>query len=327
MGNPHIKNRSVREVEEKIAVREPYIQPKAKRKSSFAKMFKGNSPFWLNLMYLPALLLFCVFIFYPFINGLKISFTNWDGYSQTFSWVGWENYQRMFSDPNILTVIKNTLIYGVGSTLFQNVCGLLYALLLNQSIKFRGIVRTIVYLPVIISPLIMGFIWYFFFQFKGGALNDIVLLFQDEPLNLLADPKLNVWILTFVNTFQYMGIAMVIYLAGLQSIPSDYYEAAELDGASKFGQFWNVTLPLLMPSITINVVLNLIGGLKLFDVIVALTNGGPGYASQSLSTMMYKIYFASQDAGYAASLGNLMFVLISVISMSALVYLRKKEIA
>ncbi|GAA3329619.1 hypothetical protein GCM10020331_078450 [Ectobacillus funiculus] len=93
---------------------------------------------------------------------LKISFTNWDGYSQTFSWVGWENYQRMFSDPNILTVIKNTLIYGVGSTLFQNVCGLLYALLLNQSIKFRGIVRTIVYLPVIISPLIMGFIWYFF---------------------------------------------------------------------------------------------------------------------------------------------------------------------
>ncbi|GAA3329618.1 hypothetical protein GCM10020331_078440 [Ectobacillus funiculus] len=150
------------------------------------------------------------------------------------------------------------------------------------------------------------------------------MLFQDEPLNLLADPKLNVWILTFVNTFQYMGIAMVIYLAGLQSIPSDYYEAAELDGASKFGQFWNVTLPLLMPSITINVVLNLIGGLKLFDVIVALTNGGPGYASQSLSTMMYKIYFASQDAGYAASLGNLMFVLISVISMSALVYLRKK---
>jgi raffinose/stachyose/melibiose transport system permease protein len=317
----------VKRVEEKIVVSEQYVKPQVRNKSAFAKMFKRNSPFWLNLMYLPALVLFCVFIFYPFINGLKISFTNWDGYSQTFDWVGLDNYKRMLTDANIATVIKNTLIYGIGSTLFQNVLGLMYALLLNQSIKARGITRTIVYLPVIISPLIMGYIWYFFFQFKGGALNDIVLLFQDKPLNLLANPELNVWIITFVNTFQYMGIAMVIYLAGLQSIPKDYYEAAGLDGASAFGKFRHVTLPLLMPSITINIVLNLIGGLKLFDVIIALTNGGPGYASQSLSTMMYKIYFASQDAGYAASLGNLMFVLISVISISALIYLRKKEVA
>lgn len=328
LGNPPIKKwKGVRLMEETVVVRKNHAQPKAKGKTSFAKKFGKNSPFWLNLMYLPALLLFCVFIFYPFVIGLKISFTNWDGYSQAFAWIGLENYKRMLEDPNILTVVKNTLIYGVGSTLFQNAIGLLYALLLNQSIKTRGITRTIVYLPVIISPLNMGYIWYFFFQFNGGALNDIVLLFQDEPLNLLGNPKVNIWIITFVNTFQYLGIAMVIYLAGLQSIPKDYYEAADLDGASMFARFRHITLPLLMPSITINIVLNLIGGLKLFDVIVALTNGGPGYASQSLSTMMYKIYFASQDAGYAASLGNLMFFMISVISITALVYLRRKEIA
>lgn len=286
-----------------------------------------HSTFYLNLMYVPALLLFSVFIFYPFFKGIAISFTNWDGYSQSFNWVGFENYIRMFNDPNIATVVKNTLIYGIGSTILQNIIGLGYALLLNQSIKTRGITRTIVYLPVIISPLIMGYIWYFIFQVNGGALNDIILLFHDEPINFLANPEMNIWIITFVNTFQFLGIAMVIYLAGLQSIPKDYYEAANLDGASTLQRFWHITLPMLAPSITVNIVLNMIGGLKLFDVIIALTNGGPGYASQSLSTMMYQMYFARQDAGYAASLGILTFVLISIISLASLIYLRRKEIA
>ncbi|MCM3115363.1 sugar ABC transporter permease [Neobacillus sp. MER 74] len=277
-------------------------------------------------MYLPTLILFSAFIFFPFIKGIDISLTNWDGYSQEFRRIGLENYKRMLSDPDILNVIKNTFIYGVGSTLLQNIIGLGYAILLNQSIKGKGIVRTIVYLPVIISPLIMGYIWYFFFQYNGGALNDIILLFTDQPANLLADPKLNVWIITFVNTFQYIGVAMIVYLAGLQSISKDYYEAAQLDGASALSQFKNITLPLLAPSITINIVLNLIGGLKLFDVIKAMTDGGPGYASASLSTMMYQIYFARQDAGYAASLGNLMFVIICVVSLTALFYLRKREV-
>jgi raffinose/stachyose/melibiose transport system permease protein len=120
---------------------------------------------------------------------------------------------------------------------------------------------------------------------------------------------------------------MTIYLAGLQSIPQDYYEAADLDGASALQRFFHITLPMLAPSITINIVLNIIGGLKLFDVIIAMTNGGPGYASQSLSTMMYQTYFARQDAGYAASLGNLMFIIISIISLVSLVYLRRREIA
>ncbi|MFP4978703.1 carbohydrate ABC transporter permease [Paenibacillus sp. CN-4] len=276
-------------------------------------------------MYFPALILFAVFIFYPFINGIRISFTNWDGYSQSSAWVGLSNYKRLFTDPNIWTVVRNTLIYGIGSTILQNLIGLLYALLLNMSIKGKGIVRTIIYLPVIISPLIMGYIWYFIFQMNGGALNDIVKLFGGEPVNFLANPQWNVWLITFVNTFQFVGTAMIIYLAGLQSISAEYYEAASLDGASAWQQFKNVTFPLLAPSITINVVINIIGGLKLFDVIVALTNGGPGYASQSLSTMMYQMYFSRQDAGYAASMGNLMFFITSVIGIAALILLRKKE--
>lgn len=286
---------------------------------------KKNSPHWLNLMYLPAFLLFVVFIVYPFVNGLRISFTNWNGYSQTFDWVGLDSYRRMFTDPNFWRVFRNTLIYGMGSSLLENLFGLAYALLLNQKLLGRGFTRTVIYVPVIVSPLIMGYVFYFFFQFRGGALNDIVLLFQDKPLNLLADPHLNVWIITSVSAFHHVGTAMIIYLAGLQTISKEYYEAAEIDGASSWSRFLHVTLPLLMPAITVNIVLNLINGLKMFDAVVALTGGGPGYSSQSLSTMMYKMYFAAQDAGYAAALGNFMFVFIALISLTALSYLRRKE--
>jgi raffinose/stachyose/melibiose transport system permease protein len=286
-----------------------------------------NSPSSINLMYLPALLLFVLFIYYPFFQGIMISFTNWDGYSQLYKYIGLDNYKRMLSDHRIGTVIVNTLIYGIGSTVLQNAIGLAYALLLNYHIRGKTLIRTIVYLPVIVSPLVMGYIWYFFFQFNGGALNDIILLFRDKPINLLADTQLNVWIITLVNTYQFLGVAMIIFLAGLQSISKDYYEAAEMDGASGFSKFRNITLPLLAPAITINIVLNLIGGLKLFDVITALTNGGPGYASASLSTMIYQLYFAHQDAGYAAALGNFMFLLISVIGLTSLYLLRKKEVS
>lgn len=172
----------------------------------------------------------------------------------------------------------------------------------------------------------MGYIWYFFFQYQGGAINDIILLFHDQPSNLLGDPNLNVWIITFVNTYQYLGIAMVLYLAGLQSIPRDYYEAATIDGAGPLQRFAHVTWPLIAPAFTVSMVLNLIGGLKLFDVIVALTNSGPGYASASLSSIMYLLYFGREDAGYAATIGILMFIMISIVSITALLFLRKRRL-
>lgn len=287
------------------------------------KKRQESSLWW---MYLPALAAVCFFILYPFLNGVKISFTNWNGFSQTYDYVGFSQYSRMLKDPDTWLVVKNTLLYGVGSTVLQNVMGLGYALLLNQSIRLRNFTRTVVYLPVIISPLIMGYIFYFFFAFQGGALNDLLVFFGLEKINALGDPKVNIWLIVFVNTFQFVGIAMIIYLAGLQSISKDYYEAAQIDGASSFQQFKNITLPMLMPSITINVVINIIGGLKLFDVIVSLTGGGPGYASQSMSTFMYDLYFNRQDAGYAATQGVFMAIIILVLSLAALVYFKRKEI-
>ena len=287
------------------------------------KLKKHSSLWW---MYLPALFVVSFFIIYPFFDGLRISFTDWNGFSQTFNYIGFEQYKRMFNDPDTWIVVKNTLLYGVGSTLFQNLVGLGYALLLNQSIRFKAATRTIIYLPVIISPLIMGYIWYFFFAYQGGALNDVLMWLGFDAINILSNPDVNAWLIVLVNTYQFVGVAMIIYLAGLQSISKDFYEAANIDGASPWQKFKNITLPLLMPSITINIILNIIGGLKLFDVIISLTGGGPGNASQSLSTYMYDLYFARQNAGYAATQGVLMVAIILIITLFALYFLRRKEV-
>lgn len=280
----------------------------------------------MNLFYIPALLLFALFVIYPFIRGMFFSTTNWNGYSQVYKNVGLKNYLKMFSDKNFYTALKNTLIYGVGSTLLQNVLGLALALYLNSKFCGRSALRAIIYLPVMIAPLIMGYIMYFFFTYNRGALNDILQLLGKEPLDWMADGPRAVGIMTLVNALQFVGVSMVIYLAGLQNIPAMYYEAAAIDGVGVFSQFRYITLPLLYPAVQSAVVINLIGGLKLYDIISALTSGGPGYASHSLSTLIHRTYFGSENAGYASAIGLAAFVLILVLSTFVTQILAKKEV-
>ena len=280
----------------------------------------------MNLFYLPAIILFLIFVVYPFGKGIYLSFTNWNGYSQTYKMVGGANYLRMLTDKNVHRALINTIIYGGGSTLLQNVLGLGLALLLNQKFRGRGVMRTLVYLPVMIAPLIMGYIMYFFFSFDNGALNDILGLFGHRAVDWLASGTRGVAILTIVNSLQFVGISMVIYLAGLQGIPDMYYEAAAIDGVRLQQRFFYITLPLLMPAISSSVTINLIGGLKLFDIIMALTSGGPGYDTHSLSTLVHRTYFGSENAGYASAIGLVAFVLIMVLSNVVVKYLEKKEV-
>lgn len=280
----------------------------------------------VNLMYVPVLVLLLFFIVYPFCKGMRFSFTDWNGYSQKWNFVGLYNYKHIFENPDITNTIKNTFIYGFGSTLFQNIFGLCYALLLEKKIRGTKIARTIIYLPSMISGLIMGYIWYFMLKRSGGALPEIFAMLGLDFGDLLAKGNITVWIIVAVNVFQAAGGSMIFYQAGLQSISPTYYEAAELDGAGSIQKFFKITLPLLIPSIEFTIVLNLIGGFKLFDVIKSLTNGGPASTTESLSTLMYRMYFAKEQAGLAAALGNVMFVLIIVISLSALWFLRRKEV-
>lgn len=280
----------------------------------------------INLFYIPAIILFCGFVVYPFLQGIRLSFMNWNGYSQNMKFVGLKNYIRLFQDANVKTAFVNTLIYGVVSTIIQNILGLAYALFLNMNFKCRTIVRTIIYMPVMIAPLIMGYIMYFFFQYDGGAINDILIWLGKEPIDFLVNSNAAISIIVIVNSLQFVGVAMVIYLAGLQNVPAMYYEAAMLDGANFWERFRHVTLPLLMPAISSSTILNLIGGLKLFDLVMALTSGGPGFSTHSLSTLVTNQYFSAQSAGYASAIGIISFVLIMVISNVVTKYFDKKEI-
>ncbi|MEY8535561.1 sugar ABC transporter permease [Blautia pseudococcoides] len=289
-------------------------------------MSKKSRKSVINIFYVPAILLFLFFVIYPFAEGIRISFTNWNGYSQKYTYVKFDNYVKLLHDGNILTALKNTLIYGIGSTVVQNILGLGYAVLLNTKMKGRTVIRTVVYAPVMISGLVMGYIMYFLVQYDGGAVNDILAALGQAPVDWLSSGSRAVIIMTLINSIQYVGISMVIYLAGLQNISSQYYEAAAIDGVSRWQQFRYITVPLLIPAISSSVTLNLIGGLKLFDVIQALTKGGPGYASHSLSTLVANQYFQATNAGYSSTIGLFSFLLIMLLSNVVTSYFNKKEV-
>ena len=277
-------------------------------------------------MYLPAVALMIVFVIYPLIQGVHISLTNWNGYSQTYKYVGLQNYRKLFTDVMFHTAFRNTLVYGFGSALIQTGLGLLYALLLQDRFCGRTFARTVIYIPVMVSQLIAGYIWYFMVQYDQGAMNDIMLLLGAEPLDWMAQGARAVVIITLINGVQYVGKTMIIFIAGLNGIPTDYYEAASLDGAGAWQRFRYITLPQLLPALATNIILNLIGGLKLFGIVVSMTGGGPGYASHSLQTLINYTYFENQSAGYSAAIGLFTFVFIMFVSVVVRGYIEKKAV-
>lgn len=280
----------------------------------------------MNVFYIPALLLILFFVLWPLIEAFRISFTQWNGYSQDYKYIGLKNYLKLFKDSNFLIAFRNTIIYGFGSTLIQNLLGLAYAVFLNSRFKGHSVVRTFIYMPVMISSLIMGYIIYFFVQYNRGIFNEMIGIFGMVPIDWMASGTRGVIIITLMNSWQYVGIAMVIYMAGLQNIPQMYLEAAEIDGASPWQRFRHITFPLLLPSISSAVVLNLIGGLKLYDVIVSLSGGGPGFSTHSLASYVSNQYFKAQNAGYSAAVGIFTFLFIMVVSNIFTNYFSKKEV-
>ncbi len=260
----------------------------------------------MNLFYLPALILLLLFVAYPLGNAFYVSLLKWNGYSSHKTFIGIDNYVRLVKDPTFWSSFKNTLLYGFGSTFFQQVFGLLLAILVNSKFKGRNIVRTMVYLPAMMSGLVMGYIQYFFFQYDKGVVNEVLSWFGQAPVDWMGEGGRAVAIIIFINVWQFTGLSMIIYLAGLQGVSQTYYEAAMIDGANSHQLFWHITLPSIYPSIVSSVMFNLIGGLKLFDVIQAVTGGGPGNASHSLSSYLTREYFGAEKAGYAGAIGVFM---------------------
>jgi raffinose/stachyose/melibiose transport system permease protein len=265
-----------------------------------------------TFMALPAFLLFSVFFLYPLIKGIGMSLTDWDGISKA-SFIGLDNFKEFFKDLRAINDIKTTVLFALGSAPLLNIVGLIYALLMDSKFRGKGLARMIIYLPAIISPLIMGYIWYLLLQPGRG----FVYHFLDQLGkgswfgNWLGSYSSAMLVLILVNVWQYAGMTMVIYLAGLQAIPEELYEAAKVDGASFTKRLFYVTLPMLIPSIRINVVTNIIGSLSVFDIVMSLTGGGPGYATETLSIYIMRMCYGSKT-GYSTAVAIIMFFIILI---------------
>ena len=275
---------------------------------------------------IPAFLLIVIFMIVPLGNALRVSFFKWNGYSQKMKFIGLKNYRSLFSDKVFWRSTVNTFIYGFGSTLLQNIMGLSAAIFVNKEFKGRNFVRLILYMPIMISGVIMGAIQYYIFNYENGVLNNILNLFGVGNIYWMETGPRAVMIITLINSWQAMGFCMLIYLAGLQNIPKMYQEAALLDGATKRQIFFKVKLPLLMPAVTTAVITNLIGGFKLYDIIVTLTNGGPNRKSLSLSYYISLLYFSDEKAGYSSAVGIALFVIIFLVAVPINHYLRIREV-
>ncbi|MHA9742302.1 carbohydrate ABC transporter permease [uncultured Robinsoniella sp.] len=278
-----------------------------------------------QFMAIPAFTLFFVFFIYPLIKGIGMSFTDWDGIGKA-NFIGFQNFIDFFKDKRALSDIRTTVLFALGSAPLLNIIGLLYALLLNSSFKGKSAARMCIYMPAIISPLIMGYIWYLLLQPGRGFLFHLAdqAGHPDWFGNWMGGYGTTMLVLILVNVWQYAGMTMVIYLAGLQGIPKELYEAAEIDGAGKIKCFRYVTLPLLGPSVRINVITNIIGSLSVFDIVMSLTGGGPGYQTETLSIYIMRMCYGSKT-GYSTAVAMIMFVIVLIPVAVSLRLMKEKE--
>jgi raffinose/stachyose/melibiose transport system permease protein len=250
----------------------------------------------------------------PAIGGF-FSLTDWSGFGD-WNFIGLDNFIRIFQSPELLLAIGNTIFLAVGAVVLKNVLGLLFALALNRMLKSRYILRTLLFLPVVLSPLAIAYVWKFIYEFDG-PLNGFLALIGLEDLQKvwLGDPAWSIWAILLVVVWQSMGVMMVIYLAGLATVPLELDEAAVLDGAGVWARFWHITLPSILPAVAIATTLSIIQGLRIFDEIFALTGGGPAGATETLATQVYTQSFALGEFGFGSALALVLTVLILVFAI------------
>ena len=264
----------------------------------------------------PALVLYTAFFILPSLGGIVYSFTDWSSYSDDVNFVGLKNFQKLFSsDENYFTYFWNTFVFTAVTIVLKTVFGLSLALLLDKGVKsLVNVYRALIYVPVVLPMLVVGLIFRSILHPSHGLLNVTLRAVGLDVLALhwLTDPHLALFSVMVIDTWKGVGYIMVILLAGLQTIPKEYYEAAEVDGAGPWLRFWFITLPMLMPAIMVVTVLNMLYGLRVFDIVYATTNGGPGYASEVVQTGIFKT-FSQGQYGLGTALSSILFVILAVV--------------
>ena len=273
--------------------------------------------------FLPAAIIYGVFFMLPTLASLWFSLTRWDLFEAHF--IGLANFRQFFSEPFLVQGLINTIIYATLTSGLKTVCGLLLAVLLTGEIVARGLLRTVMFFPVLVSTIGVGIAFTVMMHPTRGIINVSLESFGIDGPGWLTNPTLALFSVALVDLWKGVGLATVIFMAGLASIPQDYYEASRIDGATRVQQFWRITLPLVRPATVTVITLSLIAGLRSFDLIWAMTRGGPGFSSDVVASVIYKQY----QAGFygLSTAGNvILFALIALIVLPLTWWFNRREV-
>lgn len=273
----------------------------------------------------PTLFAFLTVMIIPFIYGIYLTFTNWDGISTTHTMVGFENYVSVFQDTAFWKSFGLTVRYVFFTVLLTNVIAFLLAYVLTKGLKGQSIFRAGFFLPNLVGGIVLGFIWQFIF-------NNVLVYFGQKagiPIfstSWLSDPDKAFWTLVIVTVWQYVGYMMVIYVAGLMNVPQDILEAASIDGASGWTKMRKMILPLMVPSFIVCIFLSLQRTFMVYDVNIALTKGGPFNSTEMVSMHVYQKAFLSRDYGVGQAEAFVLFLLVAVITLVQVYFSKKMEV-
>ena len=278
------------------------------------------------LFAVPALLVYIIFFIYPSVSGFYYAFTNWNAKTIGYDFVGISQIIDVLKNPKMLTALKNTFIFAFLTTVTENVVGLALALALNQKLRTRNTLRAIYFAPAILNIVACGMVFKGLMHPDTGLFNNVLNAIGLDKLanGWYTDKHMAIYSTVIMDFWRALGVNMAISLAGLQSIPQDYYEAAKIDGAHGWGMLKNITLPLISNTMTVNIVLTTIGGMRIFDVIYYLTEGGPGYESQVMQTLAYT-YMGKGLWGYSSAISMVLVILVLAVSLPLLLILRQGD--
>lgn len=289
---------------------------------------KSTQDFYSKWFIAPAAILFIIFFVVPNLASFVLGFTDWSLYDfNNIKFNGLENFRRLFSEKTFAIAIKNTFYFAIATVLIKNVFGFLMALIVKKTSKFNTLLRAVVFLPMTISVMVVAIIFVSIYNPTNGIINEGLRAIGLDSLtrDWLFDARYSMNSICLMDIWQGTGFTMCVMISGLQAIPTDYYEAAKIDGADKWQQLRYVTLPLLISSITISLVFNIISGFKVFAQVYSTTNGGPADSTHVLGTFLFKS-FGNGFLGYSAAVGLFTTVLIVALSMTLLAILRKREV-
>ena len=292
-----------------------------KRKTgSFRKGDLGSAFLFLS----PTLVIFSAFILFPVFFSFYLSFQKWNMFSGDATFVGLDNYARMFQSAEFWQVLKNTAIYSIGTIPINMALSLWVAYLLNKKLAGKKFLRTAFFAPVIISPVAAALIWRWMYDPNFGLVNYFVEMLGFNPVNWLNEPTAAMFALIIMSVWKTFGINMVLFSAGLQGIPDSYYEAAELDGAGKFAKFWHITIPMLAPTTFFIMIMSMISSFQVFDLVYVLTSGGPLGSTKVLVFYVYEYAFKFFEMGYASAISYFLFALLFLLTMFQIKFMKSK---